>query len=136
MPELKNRLFLMLPRPMRDRVFWALLRRPNNSARRFDYDRNLLPNEYLAQLESRTGDLKEAVQTTGMSLGYPAWNLLYYSLLCSIPERDPVVVETGTNRGFSSIVMAQALKDSGHPGIVRTVEFDPSLAEVARQNID
>ena len=34
-------------------------------------------------------------------------------LVCDLPAADPVVVETGMNHGFSTIVMAQVLKDAG-----------------------
>lgn len=101
------------------------------SRRRFDYERRLLPNPHIETLEA--GGLKAA----GCTIGYPAWNLLYYSLYCSVgPDlSDPVVIETGTNLGASTIVMAQALKDVGVDGVVRTVEVKPDLAEIAKANV-
>lgn len=100
----------------------------------FNYDRRLLPNAYLAEKEEKSYDLASAASETGLSVGYPAWNLLYYSLLCSIASPAPVVVETGTNLGFSTIVMAQALKDANVRAVVRTVDIDPDAVRCARQN--
>ena len=121
--------------PLR-RLYWAL--RPGKNRRMFDYDRRLLVNEYLAEQEAGTHDLESAIARTGFSLGYPAWNLLYYSLLCSLPRSGqplPVVVETGTNRGFSTIVLAQALHDAGAGTVVRTVDSDPDVVKLAEQNV-
>jgi predicted O-methyltransferase YrrM len=102
----------------------------------FGYDRRLLVNGYLAEQEAETHDLESAIARTGFSLGYPAWNLLYYSLLCSLPRSgQPVVVETGTNRGFSTIVLAQALRDGGLQSVVRTVDIDPEVVKLAEQNV-
>lgn len=53
--------------------------------RRFDYDHHLLPNKYLAELEMQCSDLQSALPHTGLSIGYPAWNLLYYTVLCALP---------------------------------------------------
>ncbi len=85
------------------------------TSRRFDYDRRLLPNEFLASLEPEdVTDLETAVPRSGMTTGYPAWNLLHYSLFTGLPTRmdaygpdpapvldDLVVLETGTNRSTS-----------------------------------
>src|SRR5204862_4360490 len=97
----------------------------------------LLPNQYLAQVDGLSLDVRSAQAHTGLSIGYPAWNLLYYALLCSLPPRDDeyVVVETGTNRGFSTIVLAQALKDASVAGIVRTVDYDANVVREARENL-
>jgi methyltransferase family protein len=113
------------------------------SRRRWEYDRRLLPNPYLAEaLEpEEVQDLVTAREKSGLTIGYPAWNLLYYSLFCSLPGDSPssppdaVVVETGTNQGASTIVMAQALKDAGLDSVVHTVESQPELAEIAKQNV-
>jgi len=126
-----------------------LFKRRFRSYRRFDYDRRLLPNRHLAELEPEGTDLATAAASTGLTVGYPAWNLLYYTLFCS-PQPDPgvfgpvpppidadlVVVETGTNLGASTIVMAQALKDLGTEAKVRTVEVNESAVELARRNVD
>src|SRR5206468_9694888 len=81
---------------------------------------------------------EEHLGSTDSSLGYPAWNLLYYSVYCSIlPEREDVVVlETGTNRGVSTIVIAQALADLGVRAVVDTIEVDADLSAVAQENIE
>jgi predicted O-methyltransferase YrrM len=122
-----------MPESLRSRLEWVYHTvRPIPSRRRFDYDRRLLVNPYLAEREEGAADLRSAVGRTGLSLGYPAWNLLYYTLLCSLPPSDPVVVETGTNHGFSTIVLAQALVDGGADGVVRTVDLDPEVVELAR----
>jgi predicted O-methyltransferase YrrM len=114
-----------------------LMSNPSSSRRILDYDRRLLPNHYLAEVEEGVHDLASAAARTGGSVGYPAWNLLYYSLLSSLPAGRPaVVVETGTNLGFSTIVLAQALADGGHSGLVRTVEIDPATSEHARENVE
>jgi precorrin-6B methylase 2 len=127
----------------------SLSNRRFRSYRRFDYDRRLLPNPYLAELEPEGADLAATSGRTGQTVGYPSWNLLYYALFCS-PQPDPsaygpvpppitddlVVVETGTNWGVSTIVMAQALKDLGTTAKVRTVEMNESLAEIAKSNVE
>jgi len=101
-----------------------------------DYETRLLPHPYLAELEPRELD-SEGVGPTRLSPGYPAWSLLYYAILCSIdPDlEDIVVIETGTNRGVSTIVMAAALKDLGANARVRTVELNPALSDAARSNV-
>jgi SAM-dependent methyltransferase len=122
-------------KPVRD-VLSRLHRtvRPIPTRRMFDYDRRLLVNPYLAEQEWDVHDLPGAIASTGLSLGYPAWNLLYYSLLCSLPPADPVVVETGTNQGFSTIVLAQALVDARVEGVVRTVDIDPQMVALAKRH--
>lgn len=126
----------------------GLFDRPFRTYRRLDYDRRLLPNPHLAVLEPEGVDLETAVESTGLTIGYPAWNLLYYTLFCSprpnptvygepaLPRGDYVVVETGTNFGVSTIVMAQALKDLGLEGKVRTVDFSEQAVETAKRNVE
>jgi predicted O-methyltransferase YrrM len=108
------------------------------SRRRYDYDRRLLPNPQIAALEpDEISSQEKLTQSTSWSVGYPGWNLLYYSLYSSIlPERDDVVViETGTNHGVSTIVMAQALEDLGVDAVLDTVEVNPVLVNAATQNV-
>src|SRR5262249_52376003 len=109
----------------------------NTNLRVFDYNHMLLPNAYIAQLEEGVCDLRMAVARTGLTIGYPAWNLLYYVMLCSLPRntRDLVVIETGTNKGISTIILAQALKDLGATGPVRTVDIDANIVELAKHNV-
>ena len=96
-------------------------------------DSPMSAQDRLAKQEAHYIAYSRALGETGMSMGYPSWNLLYYSMVCSLlpTQPDPVVVETGTNRGLSTIVMAQALKDLGLEAVVETVELDPELSEVA-----
>lgn len=103
----------------------------------FDYDRRLLPNPYLAEVESHCHDIRSAVRTSGLSIGYPAWNMLYYTFLCAVPPGEPRVwvVETGTNVGFSTIVLAQVLKDRGLDSRVVTVDIDPAVVGMARLHV-
>jgi predicted O-methyltransferase YrrM len=102
----------------------------------FDYDKNLLPNRYLASLEEAVTNIEEAKKKTGYSIGYPGWNLLYYSALCSL-RRDSfnTMIETGTNLGCSTIILAQALRDSRFDGCVYTVELDETNYARAVHNI-
>ena len=125
--------------------------RSDRVGRRFDYDRGLLPNSHLRTLEpsnpapesqpaAEEAHYVEFVRwlgDSGMSMGYPAWNLLYYSIISSLLPRqhDPVVVETGTNRGLSTIVMAQALRDLGLDAVVETVDFDADMTETAKRHV-
>lgn len=103
--------------------------------RRFDYDRALLPNEHLRALEADVTDLEQARLASGASIGYPGWPLLYYHALCSLdPSKRNVIVETGTNHGCSTIMLAQALRDLGCGGSVHTVEIDPEVQSIARRN--
>lgn len=107
---------------------------PEQIRRIFDYDRHRLPNAYLAEMEAGCETLGDGVLKTGLSIGYPAWNLLYYSLFCSINSNNPIVIETGTNLGFSTIVMAQALKDRKVDATVKTVEINPLVVEQAKNH--
>jgi predicted O-methyltransferase YrrM len=101
------------------------------------YDLNLLPNEYLREQERDVNDVSQWVERTGYSPGFPAWNLLYYALLCSLkPDNFNLIIETGTNIGTSTIVLAQALKDSARDGLIRTVEIEPANYERAKVNVE
>ena len=73
-----------------------------------------------------------------MSMGYPAWNLLYYSVLTSLTPTlsDRIVVETGTNRGLSTIAIAQAIKDLGLETVVESVDRDHDMTEKARRHLE
>jgi len=103
--------------------------------RDFDYDRSLLPNRFVAQLEEQTHDIESARDHSGATIGYPGWNLLYYAILaCLKPEEENILIETGTNLGFSTIFMAQALIDRKRQGIVHTIELEPENYQKAQQN--
>jgi len=104
--------------------------------RRYDYDRSRLPNAHLAALDD-VASLDEARTKSGASIGYPGWGLLYYVLLSAIdPESETHLIETGTNFGASTIVLAQALQDSGATGRLQTFEIDPDAHQRAQQNLE
>lgn len=89
-----------------------------------DYNRALLPNRFLASLEDGVGDQDQWISKTGLSPGHPAWGILYHVLLATLsPDEFNVILETGTNWGSSTIVLAQALKDSQRPGKCVTIEL-------------
>ena len=106
------------------------------SYRMYDYDRRLLPNAHLRVMDASTTDQESAIEHTGLSVGYPGWGLLYYLVLTSIPRGEPAtLIETGTNIGCSTIMLAQALHDAGGGGCVHTVEIDPERFEQAGSNL-
>ena len=94
--------------------------------RDISYDPSLLPNAFLAEKEKMTTCREDWVEHTGYSIGNPGWGLLYYMLLSTLdPHEFNVIVETGTNLGSTTIMLAQALIDSGRGGHIHTVEIDP-----------
>jgi predicted O-methyltransferase YrrM len=101
-----------------------------------DYDLSLLPSAYLRELERGATGMEDWTKRTGYSPGYPAWNLVYYMMLCTLkPDRFNLIVETGTNIGCSAIMIAQALRDSKRPGLLRTVELDAANYAKAQHNV-
>ncbi|MDH5719779.1 MAG: class I SAM-dependent methyltransferase [Spirochaetia bacterium] len=101
----------------------------------FGYNTNLLPNSHLATLESGVKTIDEARKRTGATIGYPGWTLIYNLLLSHLDrEREEVIIETGTNMGCTTIVLAQALIDAGCKGKVITVELDTQNIEIAKKN--
>jgi predicted O-methyltransferase YrrM len=111
---------------MRDPVFF----------RTFDYDRSRLPNARLRELEEGVQSIDEARKRSGASIGYPGWTIIYSMLLGSLPPKRPaVLLETGTNQGASTIVLAQALADSGG-GVVHSFEIDPDIQAIAKDNLE
>lgn len=102
-----------------------------------DYDRSLLPNPQLRAMEANATDRESWVEGSGYSVGYPAWGLLYYMTLCRLrPDTHNLVIETGTNQGASSIVLAQAIKDSPGTGTLRTVELEQDNLDIALKNYE
>lgn len=92
----------------------------------FDYDRSLLPSAHLAELETGVASLEEATPRSGYSIGYPGWTLIYNLVIASLDRALPaVIVETGTNWGSTTIVLAEALRAVGGNGRVTTFEIDP-----------
>jgi predicted O-methyltransferase YrrM len=97
----------------------------------------LLPNAHLRTLEDGVDSLDAARERTGATIGYPGWGLIYQLLLNGLSwERPNVVIETGTNWGCSTIVLAQALRDSVGGGYVHSIEIDPECNARAQRNID
>lgn len=105
--------------------------------RRFDYDRNLLPNPHLRALEAGVDSIERAESKSGWTVGYPGWGLLYHLLLSHLAwDRSNIIFETGTNWGASTIVLAQALIDAKVEGHVHSFEIEPRFAETARANLE
>lgn len=112
--------------------------RPDPDNRRmFDYDRSLLPNKLLALYEEGVHSTEESFARSGLTIGYPGWNLLYYSCLCALrPGVHNLILETGANVGCSTIVLAQAIRDSKYRGSVVSVDLDPAVLKKAAINLE
>ena len=103
--------------------------------RMFEYNKNLLPNSYLADLEEDVHSIEAARKKTGASIGYPGWGLLYHLLISHLDRaREEIIIETGTNWGSTTIVLAQALIDAGCRGRVITCELDEENIDRAKLN--
>ena len=103
--------------------------------RMFDYRRALLPNPHLAALETGVSDVEGARVRSGASIGYPGWGLIYHVLLSHLDRsREEILIETGSNQGCTTIVLAQAIKDAGCAGRVVTFELESANVEIARRN--
>ena len=103
--------------------------------RMFGYTPSLLPNRQLAVLEHGVTTIEQARQKSGATIGYPGWGLIYHLLLCHLDRsREEIIIETGTNWGCTTIVLAQALIDADCRGRVITFELDPMNAERAKSN--
>ncbi len=103
--------------------------------RQYNYDRRLLPNEHLRELDD-VSDLAGAKERSGWSIGYPGWGLLYYLVMTSLDhEVTNTIIETGTNHGSSTIILAQAILDSPASGHVHTFEIDEDFFGRAEHNI-
>lgn len=104
--------------------------------RMFNYNRSLLPNRHLAVLEEGIESIEHARLKTGATIGYPGWGLIYHLLLSHLDRsREEIIIETGTNWGCTTIVLAQALIDAGCQGRVITFELEPENAERAKANL-
>ena len=102
----------------------------------FDYNKELLPNKHLASLEIDVQTIDEARKKTGATIGYPGWNLIYYILLSHLDKsREEVIIETGTNFGCTTIILAQALIDAKCNGKVVSIEIDKDNVYRAKKNI-
>ncbi|MCR6644453.1 MAG: class I SAM-dependent methyltransferase [Terricaulis sp.] len=112
------------------------MKKPPQFYRRFDYDRALLPNARLRELEEGVNDLEAAKLRTGWTIGYPGWGLIYHALLNHLDwDRPNIVIETGSNLGCSTIVLAQAVKDCPGGGHVHTIEIDAECMAKAEENV-
>lgn len=104
--------------------------------RMFGYNLGLLPNPQLAALEDGVTTIEQARQKSGATIGYPGWGLIYHLLLAHLDrKRIEVIIETGTNWGCTTIVLAQALIDAGCQGRIITFELDPQNAHKAKDNM-
>src|SRR3990172_7506622 len=104
--------------------------------RMYGYNLNLLPNPQLAVLEKGVTHIDEARKKSGSTIGYPGWGLIYHLLLSHLDrKRTEVILETGTNWGCTTIVLAQALIDAGCAGRVITVVLEPDNAKRAKENL-
>ena len=102
----------------------------------FDYDKELLPNKHLASLEIDVQTIDEARRMTGATIGYPGWNLIYYILLSHLDNNhEEIIIETGTNFGCTTIILAQALIDAKCNGKVISIEIDKDNVYRAKENI-
>jgi len=101
----------------------------------FAYNQGLLPNPQLAVLEHGITTIDQARQKSGATIGYPGWGLIYHLMLSHLDRRrEEIIIETSTNWGCTTIVLAQALIDAGCLGRVITFELDPANAERAKAN--
>jgi len=102
----------------------------------FNYDTARLPNRHLAVLEEGVNSIDEAYTLTGATIGYPGWGLIYYLLLSHLDQnRTEIIIETGTNYGCTTIILAQAMVDAGCKGRVVSFENDPKNVNIAARNI-
>lgn len=113
------------------------MREPIYSYRITDYDRSLIPNRFVAFLDESVRGPDDWVARSGRSLGHPGWGLVYHMVIARLdPDHPNLIVETGTNVGSTALIIAQAIKDSGRTGLVKTIELDPGIAAEARQRAD
>lgn len=109
--------------------------RPPVFHRMYGYNLSLLPNKRLADLERGVTTLEEARKKSGMTIGYPGWGFIYHLLLSHLDrKREEILVETGSNVGCTTIVLAQALVDAGCKGRVMTFELEAKNVAAAREN--
>lgn len=113
------------------------VREPIYEYRILDYDRSIIPSRFVAFLEEGVNGPSDWIPRTGRSLGHPGWGLIYHLALSMLdPDEFNLVIETGTNLGSTAIIVAQAIKDSKRPGVVRTVEIDPEIAAEAERRFE
>jgi len=99
-----------------------------------DYDRALVPNQLVAELDSGKEAKDDWIESSGLSIGYPAWGWIYHtSLMLLDPDADNTIIETGTNLGSTAIMLAQAIISSGRRGHLHTIEIDPERHAKAQE---
>lgn len=104
--------------------------------RMFGYNLDMLPNPQLAVLEKNVTSIEEACKKTGATIGYPGWGVIYHLLLAHLDRsKEEIIIETGTNWGCSTIVLAQALVDASCKGRVITFELESDNAVKATSNL-
>ena len=79
-----------------------------------EYETTLLPNRHLAALDAGSTTPKDWLRRTGRSIGYPAWGLLYYALLCRLDPKKGTLVETlklpsGGDTSYAGLVWHKGL---------------------------
>ncbi|MEQ9434994.1 class I SAM-dependent methyltransferase [Hyphomonas sp.] len=105
--------------------------------RMFGYDVARLPNAHLAELERGVTSIEEARPRTGATIGYPGWGFIYHLLLSHLDRnRTENLIETGTNEGCTTIILAQALADAGVKGQVHTFELEATNVAKAKHNLE
>lgn len=113
------------------------MRQPIFDYRITDYDRSIVPSRFVGFLDDGVYGPDEWIPRSGRSLGHPGWGLVYHLAITMLDPASPnLVLETGTNLGSTAIILAQAIRDSGRPGIVRTVEIDPAIAAQASMRFE
>jgi hypothetical protein len=113
------------------------MRPPIYDYRITDYDRTLLPSRFVAFLDDGVAEPDDWISRSGRSLGHPGWGWIYHTALMVLdPNRRNIVLETGTNVGSTTIILAQAILDSGRDGAVHTIELDEELHAEARQRFE
>ena len=71
-----------------------------------------------------------------MTIGYPGWSVIYSILLSHLDRsRTELILETGTNWGCTTIILAQALRDAKCEGKVVTIELEDENVAIAKDNI-
>ncbi len=113
------------------------MKKPEFRYRITDYDRSIIPSRFVAWLDDGVIDDKDWLARSGRSLGHPGWGWLYHTILMLLDaDRSNVLLETGTNVGTSSIIIGQAIIDSGRHGVLHTIELDPELHEEANRRFE
>ena len=100
--------------------------------RDFGYDRRLLPVRALRKLEHGATQ-ENSKSRTGFTIGYPGWNLIYFLVQSQFRGGAAgTIIETGTNRGATTAILAQGLVDRGvtSPRVL-TFEIDPQNVQKA-----